>query len=194
MSEIEKWNLLESEYLIRRPWLTARRDRVKLPNGQINDEFYVLEYPDWVNVIAVTEEGEFIMIEQYRHGLGEVQMEICAGVVEKGEHHLDAAKRELMEESGFGGGKWRLLTVLSGNPSTTNNLTYCYVAEGVKKISDQHLDRTEDVAVRILSRNDVENLLRKDVMKQSLMVAPLLRYLPVLHLNCIILPLILLCI
>lgn len=177
MSEIEKWNLLESEYLIRRPWLTARRDRVKLPNGQINDEFYVLEYPDWVNVIAVTEEGEFIMIEQYRHGLGEVQMEICAGVVEKGEHHLDAAKRELMEESGFGGGKWRLLTVLSGNPSTTNNLTYCYVAEGVKKISDQHLDRTEDVAVRILSRNDVENLLCKDVMKQSLMVAPLLRYL-----------------
>ncbi len=177
MSEIEKWNLLESEYLIRRPWLTARRDRVKLPNGQINDEFYVLEYPDWVNVIAVTEEGEFIMIEQYRHGLGEVQMEICAGVVEKGEHHLDAAKRELMEESGFGGDKWRLLTVLSGNPSTTNNLTYCYVAEGVKKISDQHLDRTEDVAVRILSRNDVENLLRKDVMKQSLMVAPLLRYL-----------------
>ncbi len=177
MSEIEKWDLLESEYLIRRPWLTARRDRVKLPNGQINDEFYVLEYPDWVNVIAVTEEDEFIMIEQYRHGLGEVQMEICAGVVEKGEHHLDAAKRELMEESGFGGGKWRLLTVLSGNPSTTNNLTYCYVAEGVKKISDQHLDRTEDVAVRILSRNDVENLLRKDVMKQSLMVAPLLRYL-----------------
>lgn len=177
MSEIEKWNLLDSEYLIRRPWLTARRDRVKLPNGQINDEFYVLEYPNWVNVIAVTEEGEFIMIEQYRHGLGEVQMEICAGVVEKGEHHLDAAKRELMEESGFGGGKWRLLTVLSGNPSTTNNLTYCYVAEGVKKISDQHLDRTEDVAVRILSRNDVENLLRKDVMKQSLMVAPLLRYL-----------------
>lgn len=177
MSEIEKWNLLESEYLIRRPWLTARRDRVKLPNGQINDEFYVLEYPDWVNVIAVTEEGEFIMIEQYRHGLGEVQMEICAGVVEKGEHHLDAAKRELMEESGFGGGKWRLLTVLSGNPSTTNNLTYCYVAEGVKKISEQHLDRTEDVTVRILSRNDVENLLRKDVMKQSLMVAPLLRYL-----------------
>ena len=177
MSEIEKWDLLDSEYLIRRPWLTARRDRVKLPNGQINDEFYVLEYPDWVNVIAVTEEGEFIMIEQYRHGLGEVQMEICAGVVEKGEHHLDAAKRELMEESGFGGGKWRLLTVLSGNPSTTNNLTYCYVAEGVKKISDQHLDRTEDVAVRILSRNDVENLLRKDVMKQSLMAAPLLRYL-----------------
>lgn len=177
MSEIKKWDLLDSEYLIKRPWLTARRDRVKLPTGQINDEFYVLEYPDWVNVIAVTEEGNFVMIEQYRHGLGEIQMEICAGVVEKGEHHLDAAKRELLEESGFGGGDWRLLTVLSGNPSTTNNLTYCYVAERVRKISDQHLDRTEDVAVRILSRKEVENLLANDSMKQSLMVAPLLRYL-----------------
>lgn len=177
MSEIKKWDLLDSEYLIKRPWLTARRDRVKLPTGQINDEFYVLEYPDWVNVIAVTEEGNFVMIEQYRHGLGEIQMEICAGVVEKGEHHLDAAKRELLEESGFGGGDWKLLTVLSGNPSTTNNLTYCYVAEGVRKISDQHLDRTEDVAVRILSRKEVENLLANDSMKQSLMVAPLLRYL-----------------
>lgn len=177
MSEIKKWDVIDSEYLIRRPWLTARRDRVKLPTGQINDEFYVLEYPDWVNVIAVTDKGEFVMIEQYRHGLGEIQMEICAGVVEKGEHHLDAAKRELLEESGFGGGKWKLLTVLSGNPSTTNNLTYCYVAEGVTKISDQHLDRTEDVAVRILSREQVEDLLRKDAMKQSLMVAPILRYL-----------------
>ncbi|MCM1109997.1 MAG: NUDIX hydrolase [Clostridium sp.] len=177
MAEIKKWKTLDSEYLIRRPWLTARRDRVELPNGQINDEFYVLEYPDWVNVIAVTAEGDFVMIEQYRHGLGEVGTELCAGVVEPGEHHLDAARRELMEESGFGGGNWRLLTVLSGNPSTTNNLTYCYVAEGVTRQGTQHLDRTEDVAVRILSRGELIGLLRQDRLKQALMVAPLLRYL-----------------
>lgn len=177
MSEIKKWDILDSKYLIQRPWLTARRDTVKLPNGQINDEFYVLEYPDWVNVIAVTDDGKFVMIEQYRHGLGVVETELCAGVVEAGEPHIEAAKRELLEESGFGGGEWRLLTVLSGNPSTTNNLTYCYVAEGVKHISGQHLDRTEDVAVRILSREEVEELLRSDSLKQSLMVAPLLRYL-----------------
>ena len=82
-----------------------------------------------------------------------------------------------MEETGFGGGKWKLLTVISGNPSTTSNLTYCYLAEGVKKISGQHLDRTEDIRVKILSRDDVKKLLRDDVMKQALMVAPLMRYL-----------------
>lgn len=56
-----KWEILQSEYLIKRPWLTARRDRVRLPNGVINDEYYVLEYPDWVNVIAITKEGDFLM-------------------------------------------------------------------------------------------------------------------------------------
>lgn len=53
----EKWDILDSEYLIRRPWLTARRDKVRLPDGRINPEHYVLEYPDWVNVIAITEDG-----------------------------------------------------------------------------------------------------------------------------------------
>lgn len=54
-----KWEVLHSEYLIQRPWLTARRDCVRLPNGVENDEYYVLEYPDWVNVIAITAEGKF---------------------------------------------------------------------------------------------------------------------------------------
>ena len=176
-NEIKKWEVLDSEYLFRRPWLTVRRDKCLLPTGVVHDEYYILEYPTWVNVIAITKEGKFVMVEQYRHGLGEIQTELCAGVVEAGEHHLDAAKRELMEESGFGGGEWKLLTVLSGNPSTTNNLTYCYVAEGVSRISTQHLDSTEDVAVRIMTRKDVEDMLRKDLLKQSLMVAPLMKYL-----------------
>ena len=74
-----KWEILSTEYLIRRPWLTARRDHVKLPTGAENPEFYVLEYPDWVNVIAITKEGEFVMIRQYRHGLGETRYELCQG-------------------------------------------------------------------------------------------------------------------
>lgn len=51
----------------------------EIADGRINDEFYVLEYPDWVNVIAVTTDGDFVMVEQYRHGLGEIQTELCAG-------------------------------------------------------------------------------------------------------------------
>ena len=102
-----KWELVSSEYLFRRPWLTARRDVVRLPNGTEIPEFYVLEYPDWVNIIAVTADGEFVMIRQYRHGIDQTRYELVAGCVDPGEDPLTAAKRELYEETGFGGGEWR---------------------------------------------------------------------------------------
>ena len=65
ITEEKKWTILSSEYLIRRPWLTARRDVAQLPDGRINNEYYVLEYPDWVNIIAITEDGDFVMEIKY---------------------------------------------------------------------------------------------------------------------------------
>lgn len=171
-----KWKTLKSEYLIRRPWLTARRDTVELPNGNVNDEFYVLEYPDWVNILAITDGGEFVMIRQYRHGIGQTRYELCAGVVDPGEEPLEAAKRELWEETGYGGGEWESTMVISGNPSTTNNLTHCYLAKGVRRVSGQHLEGTEDISVHLLTVDDVRQLLLDDGIKQSLMLAPLWRY------------------
>lgn len=174
---MEKWKLLESEYLIQRPWLTARCDKVQLPNGTIHDEYYVLEYPTWINVIAITDEGKYVMVEQYRHGLQDIFTEIVAGVVESGEPPLEAAKRELLEETGFGGGEWSLNAVLSANPGSMNNLTYSFIAKGVKKICEQHLDETEDINVKLLSEDEVRRMLRNDEVKQALMAAPLLKHL-----------------
>lgn len=173
---IEKWKILESRYLIRRPWLTARVDKVELPNGVVHPEYYVLEYPTWVNIIAITADGRFVMVEQYRHGLGDVFTELVAGVAEKGEEPLQAARRELLEETGFGGGEWQLYTVLSANPGSMNNLTYTFLATGVEKISAQHLDATEDIAVRLLTADEVKAMLLSNEMKQSLMAAPLWKY------------------
>ena len=99
----KKWEILHSEYLIRRPWLTARRDHIRMPNGVENPEYYVLEYPDWVNVIAITSDGHFLMERQYRHGLQWTGYEICAGVCEAGETPLESAQRELYEETGYRG-------------------------------------------------------------------------------------------
>ncbi len=172
----DKWEILDSEYLFRRPWLTARRDKVKLPDGRINPEYYVLEYPDWVNVIAITDEGEFVMVEQFRHGLRDYFTELVAGVIEEGEKPLEAAKRELLEETGYSGGKWELFMEISQNPSTSNNLTHCFLARGVKKTGTQHLDATEDITIKLLSEKDVLDMLLADEMKQALMAAPLWKY------------------
>lgn len=170
------WTTLKSEYLFKRPWLTVRRDEVMLPNGKVNPEFYVLEYPSWVNVLAIDRNGDFVMIRQYRHGIGDTRFEIVAGVVEDGEPPIEAAKRELFEETGYSGGEWEELCVISGNPSVTNNLTYCFLAKGVEKTDEQHLDDTEDIEVHTLTRDQLLDLLLNDEIKQSLMLAPMWKY------------------
>lgn len=173
---MEKWTVLSSEYLCKRPWLTVRKDSLRLPNGVVMNDYYVLEYPAWVNVIAVTKDGKFVMVEQYRHGLGEVFTELVAGVVDAGEHPLEAAKRELAEETGYGGGKWTLLTVLGPNPGNMNNLTYSYLAQDVELVGGQHLEATEDINVKVLSDSELRALLAADAIKQALMAAPLWKY------------------
>lgn len=171
-----KWTTLSSEYLFRRPWLTARRDVVRLPNGNEIPEFYVLEYPDWVNIIAVTNDDKFVMIRQYRHGIDQTRYELVAGCVDPGEDELTAAKRELFEETGYGNGTWRKISVISGNPSTINNWTHCFVAEGVEQVSTQHLEQSEDISVHLLTVEEVRWLMDNDEIKQSLMLAPLWKY------------------
>lgn len=171
------WKVLRSEYLYRRPWLTARKDCVQLPSGVINEEYYVLEYPTWIKVIAITPEGKMVMIRQYRHGLGRTCYELVAGVMDPTDATPEeAARRELMEETGFGGGTWREFTVLSPNASACNNLSHCFLAVGVTPQGERHLEPTEDIAVHILSKDEVYQLLLNDEIKQSLMAAPLWKY------------------
>ena len=171
-----KWKILSSEYLIKRPWLTARRDVVELPDGRINKEYYVLEYPTSINVTAITKNGDMVMVRQYRHALGQTNFEIVAGVVEQGEEPIEAAKRELLEEAGYGGGEWREVAVISANPSTTTNLTHCFLATGVEKVSVQHLDATEDIEVYLFKPEEVKEMIQKGELVQSLMLVPLLKY------------------
>ena len=168
-----KWKTLKSEYLIKRPWLTARKDHVQLPTGAENKEYYVLEYPDWINVLAITKDGHFLMERQYRHGLGLTCYEICAGVCEKGESALEAAKRELYEAQGFGGGTWQHWLDISANPSTTNNLCHCFLVTVVERVSTQHLDETEDISIELLTPDEVRTLLVGDHIKHALIAAPL---------------------
>jgi 8-oxo-dGTP pyrophosphatase MutT (NUDIX family) len=176
INEDRKWKVLSSEYLFQRPWLTARKDVVELPDGRVNPEYYVLEYPDWVNVIAISTDGQMILERQYRHGLGKTCYELPCGVIEEGESPLEAAKRELLEETGYAGGQWFEWMTLSGNSSSTNNLTHSFLVTGVEKVAGQNLDATEDIEVSLHSPEFVRDLLVENQILQSLMAAPLWKF------------------
>ena len=171
------WKVLKSENILRLgPWLSVRQECVELPNGTQIPSWYILEVPDWINVIAITKDGKMVMEDQYRHGLGETHYELVAGVVDEGETPLQAAQRELSEETGYEGGEWRLFMTLSPNPNNHNNLSYTFLATGVEKKREQHQEPTEDIHVDIMSREEVYELLQSGEIIQALHAAPLWKY------------------
>lgn len=170
------WKTLRSEYIYSSPWLTVRKDAVHTDNGIDIDDFYVLEYPIWVNVVAVTTDGKFVIERQYRHGIGLEVFEICAGTCDNNELPINAAKRELLEETGFAGGKWSLIGKYSPNPNSMNNWCYSYLADGVSKVQDSHPELTEDVIVFQVSQSELLEMMKSGKIVEGIMLAPLWQY------------------
>ncbi|MEA4863507.1 MAG: NUDIX hydrolase [Victivallaceae bacterium] len=172
-----RWKVISSKYISKKPWFTVRQECVELPNGSRIPEYFVLEYPEWVNVIAVTPDNRFVMIRQYRHALGKTGLELPAGVGEPGDASpLETARRELLEETGFGGGEWTEFMTLSANPTTHTNLTHVFLARDVIKLCAPAPEDTENLTVMLMEAAEVRRLLENGEIVQALMAAPLWKY------------------
>lgn len=166
------WKLVNSEYLYKEPWLTLRRDVCETPAGVLVNPYYVLEYPDWVCVMAVTEDDKVILIRQYRHAYGKVLLEIPGGVMDATDSSAEvAARRELLEETGFAFDQFYDLGGVSHNPSTSTNLTHLFLATGGKKVQEQQLDENEEIEVILEDIKAVETMLKERLFVQSLHVS-----------------------
>lgn len=173
MSKNLNWKLLSSNYIHKGVWATLRTDRCEMPDGRIVEDYYVLEYSDWVNAVAVTEDNQIILVRQYRHAVGQVSLELPGGVMDAGETPEAAIKRELLEETGYAFEDLELLSELWPNPSTGNNTVRCFLATGGKKVTGQHLDEHEDIVVEFYSINEVRQMLARNEIKQAMHVAGL---------------------
>lgn len=173
---MKKWTLIESSYLFRHNYLTIRKVKIITQRGVTIPDYFVIEYPNWINVIAITEDGLFVMEEQYRHGLGIIEYELCAGMIDEDETPLEAAQRELREETGYSGGEWRLFMSSSPNPSSMNNINYTFLATGVKKLYEQELDERECINVTLMTKDEVKSLLCDNKIMEGIMQAPLWKY------------------
>ena len=165
---MEKWKLLSSEYICREPWATLRKDTCELPDGRINDHYYVLEYPDWVNMVGITEQNELLVIKQYRHGAGMLSLEIPAGTMEPGENPVDAAIREMLEETGYAFDHIEEIATLYANPATSGNVTYTYLMTGGRKVQEQALDDHEEIDVYLVPLPEAKKMLLDNRFSQAL--------------------------
>jgi len=145
-----------------------RTDKCVMPNGHVVEDYYVLEYSNWVNAVAITEDNKVLMVHQYRHAAEIVSLEIPGGVIDPGEEPQQAMRRELLEETGYQFDDFELLTVVYANPSTANNHTYCYLARGGKKVQEQHLDEQEEIVVEEFTIAEIKDLLLNKKIAQAL--------------------------
>ncbi len=167
------WKVLASRYVLRRKWMDVREDRVQLPSGVVLDEFHVIEYPDWVCVIPITDGGEVVLVEQYRHAIARTSTEFPAGVIDGGEDVVTAAQRELLEETGFGAREWIHLGSCAPEPSRHANAAHFVVARGAYRKSAPTPDDSETIRVRVVPLEGLSSLVRDGHMVHGVHIAAL---------------------
>ena len=121
MPESGRWERLSSERLIETPYFALRSDRLRLPDGAVKDPYYVIERPDAAIVFPLTEEDDVVLVRQYRPAIEGIELGLPAGLVDEGEEPKKAARRELLEETGYAGGEWEPLGSLASSPSLKDN-------------------------------------------------------------------------
>ncbi|MGF1473488.1 MAG: NUDIX hydrolase [Rubrobacteraceae bacterium] len=143
MAESGAWERLASEKLLENPYFTVRSDRLRLPDGAVKEHYYVVERPDAAIIFPVTESDNVVLVRQYRPPIEEMELGLPAGLVEPGERPEAAARRELSEETGYGGGAWEDLGVVASSPGLKDNRAYLFLARGVAQNSGQNPDEYE---------------------------------------------------
>lgn len=176
MSEIndkaKTWKRVLSEQIADCRIFQLRRDISVCSDGtEEQHTFYCLECPDWVNIIPMTSDNQILLIEQYRHGIEEVTLEIPGGMVDEDESAEEAAVRELLEETGYAPREVVALGKSRPNPAIQDNWVHHFLALDIELKQEPEFDTTEHAVIRFVSLDEISTLIQSDVITHSLVVA-----------------------
>jgi 8-oxo-dGTP pyrophosphatase MutT (NUDIX family) len=161
-----KWIVRRSRHVFRDRWISLRADDCVTPTGVEIEPFYVLEYPDWVHVVALDADNHILLVEQYRHGLGTTTLELPGGAMDAADlNPIGTAARELVEETGYSASSYRLIASLSPNPATHTNQVHVVLAQVARFSQQPTPDPGEDImTVRVPAHEAVRMALAGKVL------------------------------
>ena len=158
---------LERKYSV----FNVRRLLVRAPRSDKTLEYHVIERPDSVQVVAVTDQGALLLVEQDRQGTQRASLEFVAGLIDRGEAPEDAASRELEEETGYRAHALHELGWYYTDPAILTNKVTVFLAEGCKPTGRKNQDEGEDVKLHVIEQSDVENLITANRITHGLSIA-----------------------
>ena len=178
------WEEVSTEHIVRDEWIDFRKSAFRFPDGQIFQPYYTFSRRDYVVIVPFTEDGQILCVRQFRQGIREVTTEFPAGGIERtdgkeygsasdqaAEEALQAARRELREETGYESEEWQHLLTVPADATISNNYAHLFLAKNCRLTSEQDLDAMEFLQVVKLSPEEIENLISSGGFKQIVHVA-----------------------
>lgn len=165
------WEEIRTEHIVQDEWIDFRRSSYRFPDGSVFEPFYSYSRRDYVVIVASDEEGKYLCVRQFRQGIREVTTEFPAGGIErkdgKAEDALKAARRELLEETGYVSDHWTQLLTVPSNATLADNYAYIFMAGKCRRAAEQSLDETEFLHVRRYSVDEIEKMIEQGEFQQA---------------------------
>ena len=169
---LKKWRIKESKYLIQDQWITLRADRCETSDGVEINPYYVMEESDWAHVVVFDTQNRILIVWQYRHGSGTICAELPAGAVDASDASpLEAARRELLEETGCTAENYESLGAVFANPGRQNNRVHCFMGYDAKPVTSPELEVTEEIEFEFININTLFQLIDAGDFSQSLHIS-----------------------
>lgn len=185
-----RWVEISREHVVRDEWIDFRRSAYRFPDGSVYKPYYSYTRRDYAVIVALDEQGRVICVRQYRQGLGEVTTEFPAGGIESKDdavNHagrgrggtlainvadaaLAAARRELLEETGYASDDWTHLITIPSDATLNDNYAFVYLAKNCRRVGEQQLDDMEFLNVELHTPEEVEELIRTGRFQQAVHV------------------------
>ncbi len=174
LPKLAPWTVLESKPILNNRWLQIHEQRIGLGHGGTIDDFYLLVGPSWTAALALTKDGQAVLVRQYRHGLGGESLELPSGMIEPDESPLAAAQRELLEETGYASSNWQPLLEVQTEPARHTTRAHFFCALGAERVAEPRLDAAENVVVELRPQRELVALIEQGELVHGVHVGAIL--------------------